>query len=328
MDGRRGTSPARPLLARGRVRFVGEPVAFVVADTLDQARDAAEAIVLDIDDRPAKVDVATGGEAVHDEAPDNVAYVWEKGDEAAVDAALAAAAHRVELVLDDNRVICASLEPRGVWAEETDGRLHVCVNGQGVWGTKTKLGKILGLEADAIRVTNPDVGGGFGMKGMDYPETFLVPHAARVLGRPVRWMGDRSESMLSDNAGRDLVCTATMGFDANRKLVAYKVENVANMGAYNSGYAQNIQSELFAKVMPGTYDVQAVFLRSTGVYTNTTQVDAYRGAGRPEAIYTDRAGDGLRRSRAGRRPVSTCAAGRSSGPTSSPTCRRRARPTT
>ena len=285
-DGRTGTTPNRPLLARGRVRFVGEPVAMVVADTLAQARDAAEAIALDVTDRPAKTDVAPGGEAVHDEASDNVAYLWEKGDEVAVDAALDGAAHRVALSLDDNRVICASLEPRGVWAEMEGERIHVCVNGQGVWGTKTKLAKILKLEPDAVRVTNPDVGGGFGMKGMDYPETFLVAHAARALGRPVRWMGERSDAMLSDNAGRDLICHATLGFDEGHKLVAYKVENVANMGAYNSGYAQNIQSELFAKVMPGTYDVQDVFLRSTGIYTNTTQVDAYRGAGRPEAIYT------------------------------------------
>ena len=285
-DGAKGTTPNRPLLARGRVRFVGEAVAMVVADTGPQARDAAESIEIEIDDRPAKMDVGPGGEAVHDDAPDNVAYLWEKGDEAAVDAALEAAAHRVDLTLDDNRVICASLEPRGVWAEEVDGRLHVCLNGQGVWGTKTKLAKILGIDKGSVRVTNPDVGGGFGMKAGDYPETFLVAHAARALGRPVRWMGERGESMLSDNAGRDLVCHASLGFDADRKLVAYRCENVANMGAYNSNYAQNIQSELFAKVLPGCYDVQAVFMRSTGIYTNTTQVDAYRGAGRPEAIYT------------------------------------------
>ena len=285
-DGSKGTTPNRPLLARGRVRFVGEAVAMVVADTHDQARDAAEAIALDIADRPAKVDVAPGGEPLFEEVPDNVAYVWEKGDEAAVEAALDAAAHRVELTLDDNRVICASIEPRGVWAETADGRLHVCLNGQGVWGTKSLVAKVLGIDAEDVRVTNPDVGGGFGMKAADYPETFLVAHAARALGRPVRWMAERSESMLSDNAGRDLICTATLGFDADHRLVAYRCENVANMGAYNSNYAQNIQSELFAKVLPGVYDVQDVFMRSTGVYTNTTQVDAYRGAGRPEAIYT------------------------------------------
>ncbi|MEM7489114.1 MAG: molybdopterin cofactor-binding domain-containing protein, partial [Pseudomonadota bacterium] len=201
------------------------------------------------------------------------------------DAGLAAAAHRVVLEVDDTRIICASLEPRGAWAEMEGARLHVCVNGQGVWGTRDQVAKSLGLAADAVRVTNPDVGGGFGMKAMVYPETILAAHAARALGRPVRWMADRSESMLSDNAGRDLVCRAELGFDADMKLVAYRQENVANMGAYHSGFAQHIQSELFSKVMPGVYDVQACHMVSVGIFTNTTQVDAYRGAGRPEAIY-------------------------------------------
>jgi carbon-monoxide dehydrogenase large subunit len=284
-DGTKGATPTRPLLARGRVRFVGEAVAVIVADTLAQARDAAEAVVLEIEDRPVKVGLSVGGPPVHDEVPDNRAYVWERGDEARVDAALARAAHRVALTVEDNRIICASMEPRGAWAEPEGERLHVCLSGQGVWGSKRNLARVLGLPKEDIRVTNPDVGGGFGMKAMDYPETFCVAHAARRLGRPVRWMADRSESMLSDNAGRDLVCTAEMGFDVDHRLTAYKMTSVSNLGAYNSGFAQNIQSELFAKVMPGTYDVRDVFMRNEGVFTNTTQVDAYRGAGRPEAIY-------------------------------------------
>ncbi|MFO6463621.1 xanthine dehydrogenase family protein molybdopterin-binding subunit [Jannaschia sp. KMU-145] len=284
-DGTKGADPNRPLLAKGRVRFVGEGIAMIVADTLEQARDAAELIEVEIDELPVKVDVAVGGAAIHPEAPENEAYRYEKGDEAATEAALKAADRVVTLTVEDNRIICASLEPRGVWAEVEDGRLHVCVNGQGVWGPKGSLADVLGLEKDAIRVTNPDVGGGFGMKAMSYPEMFLVAHAARTLDRPVRWMGDRSEAMLSDNAGRDLIQTAELGFDKDLKLVAYRTTNVANMGAYNSGFAQNIQSELFSKVMPGVYDVQACFMRSVGVFTNTTQVDAYRGAGRPEAIF-------------------------------------------
>ncbi|UWQ20384.1 xanthine dehydrogenase family protein molybdopterin-binding subunit [Jannaschia sp. W003] len=284
-DGTLGADPGRPLLARDRVRFVGEPVAMVVADTAAQARDAAEAVTLDVEDLPAKTDVAPGGPVLHEDAPDNISYVWEKGDEDAVEAALAGAAHVVELEVDDNRIICASLEPRGAWAEWDGARLHVCVNGQGVWGPKRTLAKGLGLDPELVRVTNPDVGGGFGMKASDYPETVLVAHAARTLGTPVRWMSTRSEAMLSDNAGRDLVCTARLGFDADHRLVAYHCENRANMGAYNSGYSQNIQSDLFSRVLTGCYDVQAAFMRSTGIYTNTTQVDAYRGAGRPEAIY-------------------------------------------
>ncbi|MCK0166831.1 xanthine dehydrogenase family protein molybdopterin-binding subunit [Jannaschia sp. S6380] len=284
-DGSRAADPQRPLLAKERVRFVGEGIATVIADSLAQARDAAEAIEVEFADLPVKLDVAPGGPVVHGEANDNVVYDYGKGDEDACEAALAAAARVVELTVDDTRIICASLEPRGTWAAPEGERLHVCVNGQGVWGTKGQVARSLSLEADAVRVTTPDVGGGFGMKGMNYPETILVAHAARMLDRPVRWMADRSEAMLSDNAGRDLICTAKLGFDDENRLVAYRMDNVANMGAYNSGYAQHIQSELFSKVMPGCYDVQACYMTSTGIFTNTTQVDAYRGAGRPEAIY-------------------------------------------
>ncbi|SDZ32165.1 xanthine dehydrogenase, molybdenum binding subunit apoprotein [Jannaschia faecimaris] len=284
-DGGKAADPQRPLLALGRVRFVGEAIAMVIAETMEQARDAAELIEVDYEELDVKLDVAEGGVAVHAEAPDNVVYDYGKGDEAATEAALAKAARVVELTVDDNRVICASLEPRGSWAEVADGRLHVCVNGQGVWAAKGQLAASLNLNKADVRVTNPDVGGGFGMKAMIYPETILVAHATRALGKPVRWMGDRSESMLSDNAGRDLICHAKLGFDADNRLIAYRMDNVANMGAYNSGYAQHIQSELFSKVMPGCYDVQACYMTSKGIFTNTTQVDAYRGAGRPEAIY-------------------------------------------
>lgn len=284
-DGTKGAAPERPILARDRVRFVGEALAFIVADTLAQARDAAEMIEVEIDDLEAHVATATGGPALHAEAPDNIAFDFGLGDADAVTAALARAAHIVEVPVADNRIIVNSMEPRGCYAEPEGTRLHVSVNGQGVWGTRDSVVKVLGLDKADVRVTNPDVGGGFGMKAMDYPETFLCAHAARVLDRAVVWMSDRSEAMQSDNAGRDLVSSATLGFDADHKLIAYKVDTVANMGAYNSQYAQPIQTELFSKVLPGVYDIQTVFMRCVGVYTNTTQVDAYRGAGRPEAIY-------------------------------------------
>ncbi|NNK77721.1 MAG: molybdopterin-dependent oxidoreductase, partial [Litoreibacter sp.] len=141
------------------------------------------------------------------------------------------------------------------------------------------------IPSSDVRVTNPDVGGGFGMKGFDYPEYFVIAHAARVLNRPVRWQAERTESMLTDNSGRDLVSTAELAFDENYKITAYRVYALSNMGAYNSGYGQFIQSDLAAKVLMGPYDVQTAHFRNVGVYTNTTQVDAYRGAGRPEAIY-------------------------------------------
>ncbi|OWU71290.1 xanthine dehydrogenase [Roseovarius sp. 22II1-1F6A] len=284
-DGSKGAAPHRPILARDRVRFVGEAVAIIVADTPEIARDAAELVELDLDDLDVSLGLAPGGPQIHAEAPDNVAFDWGIGDEAATDAALAASAHRISMEVTDNRVIINPLETRGSYAEWDGSRLHYCVNGQGVWDLKTDLAQMLGLDEDAVRVTNPDVGGGFGLKAQTFPEDFAIAQAARVLGRPVRWQADRGEAMLSDHAGRDLVSQAEIGFDENFRITAYKVENLSNLGAYNSGFGQGIQSTLFAKVFAGTYDIRTAYLGCRGIYTNTTQTDAYRGAGRPEAIY-------------------------------------------
>ncbi len=285
-DGTPAAGPERPILARDRLRHVGEPVAVVIAETLDHARDAAELIELDYDDLPAKLGLAPGGEAIHpDAAPDNRAFDWAMGDEAACASALERAAHVVRMQVDDNRVIVNSMEPRGCFAEWQGGRLHLSFNGQGVWGPKAQIARVLGLDRDQVRVTNPDVGGGFGMKAPPYNEYFVVAHAARALGRPVRWMSERTEAMLSDHAGRDLTHEVMMGFDADHRITGYRVDSRCNLGAYNSNFGQIIQTTLFSKVMMGTYDVQDTFLHVEGYYTNTTQVDAYRGAGRPEAIY-------------------------------------------
>ena len=284
-DGTKGASPERPMLARDRVRYVGEPVAVVIADTLDQARDAGELIELDIDDLPVKLDVLPGGEPLHDGVPDNKAFDWGMGDEAATEAAFASAAHTVALQVDDNRIIVNSMEPRGCFAEWSEGRLHFCYGGQGVWAMKSQLVAKLGLDEADVKVTTPDVGGGFGMKAMPYPEYFAVAHAARTLGRPVFWMSDRSEAMLSDNGGRDLTSLAELAFDENLKITAYRVTTRCNLGAYNSHFGQPIQTQLFSRVLAGVYDIQTAWLQVEGIYTNTTQVDAYRGAGRPEAIY-------------------------------------------
>lgn len=285
-DGTEGAAPKRPMLAEGRVRHVGEPIAVVVAETLAQAKDAVELIAFDYDDLPVHVGLEIGGAAIHPEAPDNLAYDYARGDAAAVDAVFDGAAHVVSTRVFDNRVLVSPMENRAAFAEwGTDGRLHFCFNGQGVWDMKKELAKAFRSDRDAIHVTTPDVGGGFGMKAAPYPEYYAIAAAARQVGRPVRWASERTEAMLSDHGGRDLVSTCDLAFDADHKIIGYRVDTISNLGAYNSNYGQPIQSELFEKVMMGTYDVQNVHLRVRGIYTNTTQVDAYRGAGRPEAIF-------------------------------------------
>ncbi|MCC6006238.1 MAG: xanthine dehydrogenase family protein molybdopterin-binding subunit, partial [Rhodobacteraceae bacterium] len=284
-DGSRAADPARTILAAGRVRFVGDPIVAVVAETLAQARDAVEMIELDYEELPAHVALAPGGPPLHDEAPDNIAFDWERGDAAETDAAFAAAAQVVRLRVEDQRVAAVSMEPRGAWAEWQDGRLHLTFGGQGVWNPRSEMAEIFGLPLEQVRVSIPDVGGGFGMKSFNYPEYFCIAEAARRTGRPVRWRADRGEAMLSDNAGRDLVSDAEFALDAEGRILGYRVDTLCNLGAYNSGFAQNIQTELGSKVLTGVYHVPAVHLRVRGIYTNTTQVDAYRGAGRPEAIY-------------------------------------------
>jgi carbon-monoxide dehydrogenase large subunit len=284
-DGTKGAWPVRPFLAVEKVCFVGEPVALVVAETLGQARDAAELVALEVDELPVSVGIERGGPTIHPEAPGNLAFDWATGDRAVVEAAMAGAAHRVVTRVEHNRIMVASMEPRGAYAEWDGAKLHLCVNGQGVWGQKDELIAAFGLSKDTVRVTNPDVGGGFGMKGATYPEYFAISAAAMKLGRAVRWMSDRTEAMLSDNGGRDLVSETELAFDADHRLLGYRVRNVSNLGAYNSGYAQHIQSTLFAKVLMGVYDCQLTYLDVQGVFTNTAPVDAYRGAGRPEAIF-------------------------------------------
>jgi aerobic carbon-monoxide dehydrogenase large subunit len=285
-DGSKGAAPARPVLAEGRVRFVGEAIALIVADSLDAARDAADLVDLDMNEQPVSLSLEPGGPTIHPEAPANRAFDYGIGHEAETETALATAAHVVRLEVIHNRVIVNPMEPRGAWATWEEGRLHLCVNGQGVWTQKREVARMLALPEDAVRVTNPDVGGGFGMKAMTYPEYIAIAQAARLLGRPVRWIAERGESMLSDNAGRDLIARAEMGFDADLRITAYRVTVLSNLGAYNSQFGQPIQSELFSKVLTGLYDIPHAWLNTIGTFTNTAPVDAYRGAGRPEAILT------------------------------------------
>lgn len=285
-DGGKGAGPERPVLARGRVRFVGEALAVVVADSPEAARDAVEVISCDINALDALVHLGYEEPRLHAEAPANRAFDFLFGDASGTEAALATSTHRVRLQVLHNRVTAAPMEPRAAYAEWDGARLHLCVNGQGVWTQRNELSRMLGLPRDRIRVTNPDVGGGFGMKAMTYPEYVVLAEAARALGRPVAWVSTRTEAMLTDNAGRDLVAEVELGFDADHRITAYKVDLVTNLGAYNSQFGQAIQTELFAKVLTGVYKVPHAVLTATGVYTNSVPIDAYRGAGRPEAILT------------------------------------------
>ncbi len=282
--GRRGASPRRPVLAEGVVRHLGEAMAIIVAETQAQALDAAEAIAFDIDERPVHLDLGPGTATVHAEAPDNIAFDWQLGDAAAVTKAFGRAAHVTRLSVRQNRVAVASMEPRACLADWDGTRLHMAFNGQGVWTLKSELATMLSLPEDAVQVTTPDVGGGFGMKSMIYPEHFAVAQASRMLGRPVAWISDRAEAMLSDNAARDLTSLAEIAFDADHRILAYRVTTQTNLGAYNSQFGQQIQSELFSKVLTGAYDIPCALQSVLGIYTHTTPVDAYRGAGRPEAI--------------------------------------------
>ena len=284
-DGSRGANPVRPILATDRTRFVGETLAAIVADSPAAALDALELIEADLDPLDVHLETATGGPLVHDDVAENRCYDWAHGDEGATNAAFGAAAHTATLELVDNRIICNSMETRGCFADWVDDRLEFTVNGQGVWGTKSALAKALDLDAGAVCVVNPDVGGGFGMKSFDYPEYFIVALAAKDLKRPVHWMSGRGEAMLSDNGGRDIVTRAEIAFDADFRATALRIHSVSNLGAQCSGFAQFIQSDLALKVLTGVYDIQTVWFHVEGVYTNTTPIDAYRGAGRPEAIY-------------------------------------------
>ena len=280
--GKAGGMPHRPILAEEVVRFAGEALALVVAETRAQALDAAEAVGLEIVELPPVLALAEGP-ALHDGQASSRAYDWRLGEPEAAQAAFAAAAHVTWIEVVQNRVTTASLEPRLALADWDGSRLHLAFNGQGVWTLKRELARVLNLAPEQVHVTTPDVGGGFGMKVMHYPEHYALAQAARVLGRPVAWLPERSDAMLSDNGARDLVSVAELAFDADHRITAYRLHTRSNLGAYNSQFGQNIQSELFSKVVTGIYDIPVLDMRAEGFWTHTAPVDAYRGAGRPEA---------------------------------------------
>ena len=291
-DGTKRAEPDYPVLCADKVRHVGDGVAFVVAETLDEAKDAADLVRVDYEPLDAVAEatkaVEPGAPLVHDDVPGNLVFDWAFGDAAAVEAAFAGAAHVTRIDLVNNRVVAASMEPRGVIADHdgASGRTTLYTGNQGGWPLQEILaGPVLGVGTDTVRVVTPDVGGGFGMKLSLYPEHALCAWASRRLGRPVKWIGERTDAFISDTHGRDHVTRAELAFDKDLRIVALSADTVANLGAYLSAYAPFVPTGAALKVLPGVYDVKRLHYRVRGVLTHTVPVDAYRGAGRPESIY-------------------------------------------
>lgn len=289
IDGTDGVSVRRPCLAVDRVCYVGETVALVVAETKAQALDAAEMITVDYEELPVVRDtnyaIEPGAPQLHEEAPGNIAFDWGIGDKDATAKAFDAAAHAVSIDIIDNKVIAHSMEMRSCLAEWDGERLDIVYGGQGPWRIKNEVSAALGLDPEQVRARHVDIGGGFGTKTFNYPEYAPVAFAAKTLGRPVRWVGERQECALSDVMGRDHYTKCEAAFDADLKLTALRFTCHAGMGAYCSQFGQMIPGQIASRVLTGAYDVQTVWMNVKGVYSNTTPVDAYRGAGRPEQIY-------------------------------------------
>jgi carbon-monoxide dehydrogenase large subunit len=290
MKGQPMKEPPYPPLAQGKVRHVGERVAVVIAETAAQAKDAAELVEVDYDVLPAVADPkkAQSAKPLHDVAPDNTCYVWALGDKAAVDAAFAKAAHVTKLDFVNNRLIPNAIEPRaanGTYSRADDS-YTLYVSSQNPHVERLLMTAfVLGLPESKVRVVAPDVGGGFGSKIYLYPEDVVVTWASRQLGRPVKWTAERSESFVSDAHGRDHATIAELALDKDGKFLAMRVRTTANLGAYLSTFASCIPTILYATLLAGQYTTPAIYCEVTAVFTNTVPVDAYRGAGRPEATY-------------------------------------------
>ncbi len=291
-DGTNRANVPHPLLVGDAVRHVGDPVALIVAETTQAARDAAEAIMVDYDILPSITDLGAalddGQPLVWPNVPNNTCFDWETGDKARTDALFAQAAHVTHLTVVNNRIIVNSMEARAARAEYDPAAMKwtLTTNTQGGWGIKAMLAEaIFKVPAESFRIITPDVGGGFGMKLFLYAEQALVCYAARKLGRPVKWASERGEAFLSDTHGRDNITQGQLALDKDGRFLALRTRNVANMGAYLSNYAPFIPTGAGTKVLASVYGFQAIHANVIGVFTNTVPVDAYRGAGRPESNY-------------------------------------------
>jgi carbon-monoxide dehydrogenase large subunit len=291
-DGSEMKAGPHPLLCQGKARYVGDHVACVVAETWHQAKDAAELVEVDYEELPACVATAHARDEaqplVHDDIPRNTVYEWELGDQAAVDQAIAGAAHVTTLELVNNRLVPNAIEPRaaiGEYERASDG-FTLYTTSQNPHVARLVIAAFVGVAAEhKLRVIAPDVGGGFGSKIFIYAEECICLLASKKVGRPVKWTAERSESFLSDAHGRDHVTQAQLALDSEGNFTALKVHTIANMGAYLSTFASCVPTYLYATLLAGQYKTPAIYAAVDAVYTNTAPVDAYRGAGRPEATY-------------------------------------------
>jgi carbon-monoxide dehydrogenase large subunit len=290
-DGTPSKIPSYPVLAADRVRHAGDAVVLVVAETLAQAKDAAELVAIEYDPLPAMTDTATalerGRPLVWDDAPGNLHLDWEIGDRAAADAAFARAKHVVTLRLGNNRLVANSMETRnaiGDWSAG-EGRYTLYASTQGSHIVRQIMAGVLNQPENRIRVVTPDVGGGFGMKLFLYRELVLVLYAARKLGRPVKWTAERSEAFLSDTQGRDNITDAELALDGDGRFLGVRIATIANMGAYLSNFSSFIPTLAGTQMLTGLYNLPAAHVGVKCVFTHTVPVDAYRGAGRPEAAF-------------------------------------------
>ena len=291
-DGSPLTNIDRPSLATDKVRFVGDPVAFVVAESKAAAKDGAEAVFLDIDILPAVTEAsagaAPGAPQLYDHVPGNVVLDFQFGDAAKVEEAFARAAHVTRLPIRNNRVVVCAMEPRSAIGEfdAATGRYTLHVGSQGVFGLRAQMAnEILKVPVDKVRILTGNVGGSFGMKASAYPEYLCLLHAAKLLGRPVKWTDERTGSFLSDQHGRDHEVTAELALDAEGRALAVRLTTYANMGAYLATVAPLMGTGNFVKNVQSNYATPLMLVQTKCVVTNTTPVSAYRGAGRPEGNY-------------------------------------------
>src|SRR3954471_18313656 len=283
---------AWPAMAPETVRFVGQAVAVVIAETKNQAKDAAEAVVVTYEELPAvsniRAAIAAGAPQLHPEAPGNVVYDWHIGDEAAIKDAFGKAANVVSLDLTNNRLVPNAMEPRAAVADYDEAEEHYTLytTSQNPHVARLVLSAFYNIAPEhKLRVIPPHVGGGFGSKIFIYPEEMVALWASKKVRRPVKWTGDRSEAFLTDAHGRDHLTKAEMAFDGANKITGLRVKTYANLGAYMSLFSSSVPTYLYATLLSGQYNIPAIYAEVMTVYTNTTPVDAYRGAGRPEASF-------------------------------------------